>query len=682
MGALNFSQMGKGSAGSGSYHQFDGGKEYVSSHKAVESESTKGASDLLDDDIAISTLVSHVRGAWEEAKRAKFSVERSMMSSLRQRKGSYEPSVLAAIQQQGGSSMFLRLTDVKCRAAEAWIRDVLLPAGDRPWSLESTPVADLPIELKHEISLHVMSAMKDGGLTEEEAQGFSERLKNEIEVEFNSDAKDRADKMALLCEDQQIEGGFSKALSQVIDDVVTLKAGILKGPIIRKRKKLSWGGNFTPVADEKLVMEWERVSPFDLYPAPSSENTQDSPYLIERSRMSPRDLEALIGVEGFDSDAIKSVLWEQERGRLGSWLWTDMELKSILSDGEEGYWTESRHSIDVLIYSGSMQGRVLADWGLKLDDPEVSKEAEIWLVGDKIIKAVLNEHPLGLRPYHHTGAIKVNGEFWHTAIPELMNDIQGTCNATIRSLVNNMAIASGPMVEVNKNYLVDGQDTGEMHPWKQFFTQPSSTEGRGGQAIRFFQPNSNASELLSVFERMVRYADEFTGIPAYTYGSDSARGAGRTASGLSMLMNAAAKGIRSVIYNIDIDIIQPLIYQQYVWNMLYHHDDSVKGDCQVKARGATALIVKEQTQVRRHEFLAATNNPLDSEIIGVEGRAELLRESARTLDMPVDRIVPPREELKKKLEQQQQQQQQQAQEQMQQMQQMQDQQMQDQQMQQ
>jgi hypothetical protein len=53
--------------------------------------------------------------------------------------------------------------------------------------------------------------------------------------------------------------------------------------------------------------------------------------------------------------------------------------------------------------------------------------------------------------------------------------------------------------------------------------------------------------------------------------------------------------------------------------------------------------------VRRSEFLTATNNPTDMQIIGAEGRAELLREAAKNLDMNTDRIVPPTSVIKQRL---------------------------------
>jgi hypothetical protein len=50
----------------------------------------------------------------------------------------------------------------------------------------------------------------------------------------------------------------------------------------------------------------------------------------------------------------------------------------------------------------------------------------------------------------------------------------------------------------------------------------------------------------------------------------------------------------------------------------------------------------ETLQLRRNEFLQATANPMDSQIVGPEGRAEILREVAKGLEMDVNRLVPRR----------------------------------------
>jgi hypothetical protein len=79
--------------------------------------------------------------------------------------------------------------------------------------------------------------------------------------------------------------------------------------------------------------------------------------------------------------------------------------------------------------------------------------------------------------------------------------------------------------------------------------------------------------------------------------------------------------------------------------MRYDPDEAIKGDADIIPRGAINLAVRETVNVRRLEFLNATANPVDMQIVGIEGRAALLREVAKGLQMPVDDIIPSREKL-------------------------------------
>jgi hypothetical protein len=115
-----------------------------------------------------------------------------------------------------------------------------------------------------------------------------------------------------------------------------------------------------------------------------------------------------------------------------------------------------------------------------------------------------------------------------------------------------------------------------------------------------------------------------------------------------MLMTNAGKSMKQVVNHVDNYILVPLLKRLYNYNMRYGEDESIKGDAKVVARGVNALLVKESAQVRRNEFLAATMNPVDMQIIGIEGRAALLRESAKGLDMNPDKVVPRPEELERR----------------------------------
>ena len=88
-------------------------------------------------------LSGYLRQCWDVARLAKRPIETKMLAAMRQRNGEYEPSKLTQITKQGGSEIFMMITEVKCRAAESWLRDILLDNGSPPWDLQATPIPDL-----------------------------------------------------------------------------------------------------------------------------------------------------------------------------------------------------------------------------------------------------------------------------------------------------------------------------------------------------------------------------------------------------------------------------------------------------------------------------------------------------------------------------------------------------------
>jgi hypothetical protein len=113
-----------------------------------------------------------------------------------------------------------------------------------------------------------------------------------------------------------------------------------------------------------------------------------------------------------------------------------------------------------------------------------------------------------------------------------------------------------------------------------------------------------------------------------------------------MLMSNAGKSLKQVVANVDNYVMRPMLQRLHYWNMKYADDADLKGDINIVVRGANALVAKESAQVRRNEFLAATANPIDMQVLGVEGRAQILREVVKTLDMDTDRIIPTPEQMK------------------------------------
>jgi len=626
---------------------------------AVVMDEERRAAEKVQAQPLATGIAQHIRQCWQQARYAKqMTVEPRMLQNMRARRGEYDPEKLSAIREQGGSEIFANLTSVKCRAAASWLRDVLMATGsERAWTLRPTPVADLPPDINEKIVQSVAAplaqAMVQGVEVPDDAvQAALQEGRDEALNAVQSEARKRADRMANKMEDQLVQGGWLQALDAFIEDITTFPSAVLKGPVIRKRKMLKWvpgkDGKYKAVAEDVLKEEWERVSPFDIYPSPASTGVNDG-YLIEKHKLSRDDLNALIGVEGYDDASIRMVLDQYGQGGLREWLTNDVAQASAEGKATTQIAQNVDGLIDALQYWGSVQGKMLIDWGMGEDEiPDPTKEyhIEAWLIGHYVIKAVLNYDPLCRKPYYKASYEDVPGSWWGNSVADLVRDSQVVVNASARAIVNNMGIASGPQVTVNVERLAAGEDVTTLSPWRIW--QVTNDLSGGGQApIQFYQPDSRIAELMGVFEKFQSLADEFSGLPKYMAGE--AGGAGRTASGLSMLMGNAGKAIKQVVANIDIGVVTPMLERLYDHNMQYSDDPELKGDVQIVARGASSLVNKETAQLRRNEFLAATANPIDMQIVGVEGRAAILRETAKNLDMDIDKVVPPMGKLQQKL---------------------------------
>jgi hypothetical protein len=599
----------------------------------------------------IQGLASHVRERWTTAKDSKRELEERMLRCLRQRKGEYDPEILSEIVQQGGSQIYVKLTSVKCRAATSWLRDTLLGTGaDKPWQLMPTPMPSLPEEkiqaLQARMAAELMNMYAAGGVPPDEdtLKTAAMQMKDAAIRQLKEESEERVARMEQQMEDQLIEGGWLKALNEFLDDLATFPFAVIKGPVKRKRVKLEWQ-NGQLAESEKIVREWERVDPFNIYWAPWASNLQDG-FVIERHKLTRTDLEALIGVEGYSEASIRAVLADFERGSLREWLWTD----SAQADAEGKDATEVVHTddlIDALQLWDVVPGSMLVAWDKTLEesvDPQKSYPCEVWYIGTTVIRAVLNYDPLGRKPYYSTSYENIPGAIAGNGVTDLARDAQMMVNASARALANNMGISSGPQVGVNISRLPAGQDLTQMYPWKIWQFQASDFADNTAP-VTFFQPNSNAAELMAVFEKFASRADEDTMIPRYMSG-EHVPGAGRTSSGLSMLISNAGKGIKQVINNIDHNIIIPMLERLYHDNLRYEQDMDLVGDVEIVAKGANSLVIKESEAVRRNEFLnLVLNSPVAQQIVGMNGAAELLRDAAKNLSGNVDRIVPDRQQL-------------------------------------
>jgi len=602
----------------------------------------------------VSNLVQHLRGHWSQAKDAKQKVEQDMLEAVRAKAGRYPADLEAKLASNGGSQIYMMLFATKARQAKALLVDVMGGSGsNKPWTLGPSPKPELPQEDMEQVMQGITQVVQQAelvgqGMSIEDVRGLMRDAKDRVEHSVMEQARSEAMEAENYIEDLLLEGGYLNAIDDFLDNLTTFKSAFLKGPIVRNEPNLVWqpqpDGTSKPGVTVVKKLRWECVDPFMMYPAAWAKNVQDA-YLIERHRLSRGELSAMIGVDGYSEDAIRAVLDSHGTGGLREWLTVD-EAKANAENRDTGMGADSADLIDALQCWDTVSGKMLREWGMK-DTTDDAKEypVECWLIGQWVIKCVINPDPLARRPYYSDGFSRVPGAFWHNSLYDLIKDCVSMCNSAARALANNLGISSGPQVAVNIDRVPPGDDLTEMYPWKiwQFSADPM---GSSAAPITFFQPSSNASELMGVYDKFSLMADEYSGIPRYMTGTEGTPGAGRTASGLSMMVGNASKVIKSLVTSLDLHITSANLRATFDFKIQYDPTFKYRGDLQIIPRGALSLQVKESANQSRLQFLQATANPLDSQIVGVEGRAAILRELAANLNMNADSVVPSLSALK------------------------------------
>jgi hypothetical protein len=102
---------------------------------------------------AISRLASYVKTRWERARNHKITsgLTERLLACDRARRGEYDPKKLQEIRKTGGSEIYMMLTDIKCRAALSWIKDVMNYSAEETWTLEPTAEPDIEPEMRDAI---------------------------------------------------------------------------------------------------------------------------------------------------------------------------------------------------------------------------------------------------------------------------------------------------------------------------------------------------------------------------------------------------------------------------------------------------------------------------------------------------------------------------------------------------
>ncbi len=604
-------------------------------------------------DVDVSGIVPFVMERYKRAEDYRYNDEERWLRSYRNYRGLYGSDVQFTEAEK--SRVFIKVTKTKTLAAYGQIVDVLFAGNKFPISVEPTVlpegvVADVnfdpkkPEELKGDTSLSSPYGFKgDGrdipkGATEktlEEMLGPLEEKLSEVEgleegigqtptaITF-SPAMIAAKNMEKQIMDQLQESNASKQLRSTAFEMALFGTGVMKGPFAVDKEYPNWDeeGNYNPVF--KTMPSTSHVSVWNFYPDPDASNMDEAQFVIERHKMSRTQLRGLKKRPYFRANVIDEVIQQGESYDKKYW-------EDDLSD----YTPE--HGIDrfeVLEYWGMCDVDMLEE--NEIDIPKELKEydelqANIWISNGKLIRMVLNPFKPATIPYMAAPYELNPYSFFGIGLAENMDDTQTLMNGFMRMAVDNAVLSGNLLIEVDETNLVPGQDL-SVYPGKVFRRQG----GAPGQAIFGTKFPNVSNENLQLFDKARVLADESTGFPSFAHGQTGVQGVGRTASGISMLMNAAAGSIKTVIKNVDDYLLKPLGEGMFRFNMQFNFNPDIKGDLEVVARGTESLMANEVRSQRLMGFLQVASNPA---LAPFAKFPYIIREIAKSMELDPEKVT-------------------------------------------
>jgi hypothetical protein len=605
--------------------------------------------------LEIPDLGSWIRNQWwifrNHRNLGNNPINQRLLRAQRMFEGKYDSEKLAQIQTFGGSEVYSRQVANKCRGATALLRDVYL-GPERPWDIQPQPDPPIPPDVRANIIQLISTEVQTLQMAGQPIQSDQVHMRyvsllHAAQAAARRNAMTQSDAAADKIDDILTNGGFYEAVGEFLQDLPLFPYAVLKGPVVRMVPKLTWIQG-QPSMQLKPTMFWERVNPFDVYWSPGASRLADAA-ILERKRYTRADLNDLIGVPGYNEAAVRAALDDYAHG-LREWL-DAPDPEQAINEGREDPSLNRSQYIEGIEFHGCVQGETLLDQGVNpklVPDSDREYMIQSWVVGRHTLKTMINPSPRQRHPYYLTSFEKVPGTVAGHALPDILEDIQEVANAAYRSLVNNLSISSGPQVVINDEMVSPTESGDELYPWKRWLVQGDPL-GNQREPISFFQPQSNVQELLLVINSMNTMADEQSAIPRYLTGESLSGGAGRTASGLSMLMNNAAKVLQTVAANIDTDVMEPVLEGLYDMIMLTDTSGILTGEEQIRVKGSEVQAQQDTERQKQLQFLQITANPIDAPIIGEIGRARLLRAVSKGMGMPDD-IVPDDQTLQSQID--------------------------------
>jgi hypothetical protein len=557
--------------------------------------------------------------------------ELQWLEDLRAYKGIYDPDVKLA---SNASKVYPKITRSKINIVLSRLHEMLFPETDKNWEIEATPEPKIAKETVKMLTLQLIqqaaAAMQQPG---QPMQAPPLPTIKEVRLAIKKYAEETCQSMSSVIDDQLTEMDYPEETKKVLRSGLMYGTGIMKGPMINARTKHIWEqdakGEYVESQKKDETPYFANTRIWDWYPDMTVTEMTMIEGSFQRHLMTKHDLRQLLKRKDYYSDMILAYLEEHPGGDYVPKNW-EVDLQTIevqVGAGNGSHAVSSSQTSDttasvfnqiygsrttnrqlgkkyqVLEYWGYVDGSDLIACGVDVPDVSLEYACNVWLLGDRPIKAVLFNGALDQYKvfYYEKDETSLFGE----GLARVMRHSQLAIAAAARMVLDNGACVAGPQVEVNWSLCTPDTDLNDFYPRKIWYR-----EGRGIEAqypaIRALNFDSHIDELLKIVDSFKQFGDEETTLPTWMIGQMVQN---ETAQATSGRMATITISIKDVVKNFDA-FTEKIIRDLYAWNMEFNPRTDIKGDFNVKAKGVSSLVMKE-VRMQALNQLITTMTPED-----------------------------------------------------------------------
>lgn len=545
--------------------------------------------------------------------------------------------------------IYMNITAPMVRGVEGLLSNVVVGSStSRVFVIKPSPEPELSDEdqmmLQNKLAAEITNIL--GGIAtpatvDKELRNMEAGLKTE-QVKLSIE---RAEKLTTVLHDKLIESNWYDVQSNILRSFCSNPTAIAKYPAVKSAQVLSYDGT-SIVPETKHIKTVESISAYNFFPAPGAECPQTAEFVIELRKGNRNDLLDYAAVPGYDSEGLLHLLEEYPNGYEEISISTTAQMLEDNDDDDNGEEETSINLYDILGFFGKIPGSYLAQYSVQVDDENRLYEAEIWTCADIVIRATLNPHPLGKRPFYAASFEAIEGSFWGNCVTTKVAEPQRVCTAAVKAAIRNAAFSSGPVGEVDESRVADEDDPTVIEPFVLKLVKPDRNGG-GHRAYNLDYVRNITGELLNLYSWGKDQAYDMLGLTKAAFGNSEDLGTvGRTSGGVAMILKRADHPIRLSAREFEKRFIEEILQDMITDLMLYSQDDSIKGDMQVYAIGVSGLVEQEkkdsdfewalQSVTAMMNITGADGNP----IIPREAPIRLLYELFKSKGIPTAGVFP------------------------------------------